>query len=483
MAKTAYEFGGFRFEPFNLRLLHQDQVLSLTGKATDTLLVLVQHPDTLVTKEAVIQAVWPDIAVEENNLNQQISVLRKVLAQTGERELIETVARRGYRFVGPVRAIDVAGLALLTAETPRLEPARRTARAFRWLVVAAAAAIVLAVGLGLGWRWSETWRLQGASRAAEARASELMRANNARGAAAELQEAIRLNPNNAQAYGALAHALNSLAFEVSSSAYRPAGQSPSVEAARRSVELDPNCGECHGTLGMFLFYHDWEWAKSEAHYREAIRLEPDAGGIRASHAMLLSALGRNKEALQEIEFALRQNPYQLTWLGIRASILYLGRQYHEAIAAADQALLIAPKNGGAWETRSKALFLSGRGAEAVKALAQEPFGAYSAALDNAVREGGPEAGLRLLLDATGDWRGKVEHSWRRGPWRALLHDPDGALEEVERAYQARRLNAIYLGVDPVYDGIRNHPRFQKVLEGMGLKDLLGQHGETLDAQR
>lgn len=133
---------------------------------------------------------------------------------------------------------------------------------------------------------------------------------------------------------------------------------------------------------------------------------------------------------------------------------------------------VSNKDNGAWEWRSRALLQLGRGDEALRALAQAPFAEFSADLDRAVREGGGDAGLRRLLELTDDWRGRIDHSWRRGPWRAQLHDLGGALDEVERAVEARRLNAIYIGVDPAYDAVCGHPRFQKVLETMGLKDLL-----------
>jgi tetratricopeptide (TPR) repeat protein len=298
-----------------------------------------------------------------------------------------------------------------------------------------------------------------------------MRAGNAKGAVTELQDAIRLAPGNAQAHSTLAHALNTLAYTDTSSTRRAIGQSPSVAAAERGAALDPSCGPCHGTLGFFLFYHDWQWTRAETHLREAIRLSPDEESIRPSYAMLLSATGRQAEALAEIDLALQKQPYQAGWRVIRTSILYLSRRYADAVAAADETLLIA-RQRGAWEWRSKALFQLDRGAEAVNAMAQDVFAAHSADLDRAVREDGPEAGLRTLLSLTDDWRGRVEHSWRRGPWRAILGDTDGALEEVERAYEARRLNAIYLGVDPVYDRIRSHPRFQKVLTDMGLTAVL-----------
>jgi DNA-binding winged helix-turn-helix (wHTH) protein/Flp pilus assembly protein TadD len=468
MDQVAYEFGGFRFEPFNLRLLYQERVIALTGKSADTLLVLLQHPDTLVTKDALIAAVWPDSVVEENNLNQQISTLRRALAQNGGPELIETVPRRGYRFIGPVRSIDLASPSPLLVDDGAVRVAAGRLRSWKGVT---AGVLALSAGTALGWGWYEGQRVARASRSALERGRTLIREGNSRGAVAELQEAVRLDAGNARAHSTLAHALSNLSSSDSSSARRPAGRSPSVEAAERGVALDPQCGECQGTLGFFLFYHDWQWARADAHFREAIRLAPNQETIRPSYAMLLSVTGRTTQALEEVELALKKRPYQVSWLVIRASILYLARRYPEAIAAADQTLLISNKERGAWEWRSRALFQLGRGVEAVNAQAQEPFASHSAELDRAVREGGTEGGLRKLLEITGDWRGRVEHSWRRGPWRALLNDTEGALEEVERAYEARRLNTIYLGVDPVYDKIRAHPRFQKVLAGMGLEDF------------
>src|SRR5262245_33595049 len=107
MRPIAYEFGdGFRFEPENQRLVHHGQAIPLTGKSADTLPGLIEHAGTLVTKEVLMSAVWPGLAVEENNLNQQISAVRKALGRNGGPDPIETVPRRGYRFVPAVRQVD-----------------------------------------------------------------------------------------------------------------------------------------------------------------------------------------------------------------------------------------------------------------------------------------------------------------------------------------------------------------------------------------
>ena len=78
----------------------------LTPKTAEILLVLVENAGHLVDKDGLMKRVWPDAIVEEGNLNKNISVLRKVLGEwDGRREYIETVPKRGYRFVAPVNEV------------------------------------------------------------------------------------------------------------------------------------------------------------------------------------------------------------------------------------------------------------------------------------------------------------------------------------------------------------------------------------------
>jgi TolB-like protein/Tfp pilus assembly protein PilF len=99
-----YEFDGFRVDPGRRLLLGGDgRPLPLTPKAFDTLIYLVQHSDVVLDKETLMRAVWADTVVEENNLNQCISALRRVLGEKrAEHRYIVTVPGRGYRFVAPV---------------------------------------------------------------------------------------------------------------------------------------------------------------------------------------------------------------------------------------------------------------------------------------------------------------------------------------------------------------------------------------------
>lgn len=99
-----YEFGQFRIDVGERQLLRGEDQIALTPKAFDTLLVLVENCGHALDKKELMEKVWPDSFVEENNLAQNISTLRKALGESENGiKYIETVPRRGYRFVADVR--------------------------------------------------------------------------------------------------------------------------------------------------------------------------------------------------------------------------------------------------------------------------------------------------------------------------------------------------------------------------------------------
>jgi len=105
--KRSYEFDSFRLEAAEYVLLRDGEVVPLTPKVFETLLVLVQNSGHVVDKNELYKQVWQDAFVEETNLTKNISILRKILSEgDGERTYIETVPKRGYRFVVPVRECE-----------------------------------------------------------------------------------------------------------------------------------------------------------------------------------------------------------------------------------------------------------------------------------------------------------------------------------------------------------------------------------------
>jgi len=111
---NVYRFGEFVLDPGRRTLSRADSPVSLTPKAFDLLLFLAQNPNRLVTKEELLQAVWGDSFVEEGNLTQYISHLRKALGDNSEdTRLIVTISRKGYQFTADV---TVAGAADTTKQ-------------------------------------------------------------------------------------------------------------------------------------------------------------------------------------------------------------------------------------------------------------------------------------------------------------------------------------------------------------------------------
>src|SRR5690349_3319898 len=94
-----YSFGSFTLDPAERLLLRDGQPVAVRDKVFETLLQLVRNPGRLLSKEELLEAIWPDAHVSEANLNQSISELRRIL---GDARLIETVPKRGFRFTAAV---------------------------------------------------------------------------------------------------------------------------------------------------------------------------------------------------------------------------------------------------------------------------------------------------------------------------------------------------------------------------------------------
>jgi Tol biopolymer transport system component/DNA-binding winged helix-turn-helix (wHTH) protein len=160
-ANPIYEFGPFLLDLRERLLLKNGQTVPLTPKAFDTLLVLVQNSGHVLEKDELMKEVWPDSFVEEVNLAHNISVLRKALGEAGDK-FIETVPKRGYRFVAGVRELGDDNSRLLIKEHSRSsviieeEAIRanvwnRTAwlrRNARWKVLAAVVVFIALAAIG-----------------------------------------------------------------------------------------------------------------------------------------------------------------------------------------------------------------------------------------------------------------------------------------------------------------------------------------------
>ena len=103
----AYEFGPYRLDLRKRQLTRDNTPIQLTAKAFDTLAVLLTEPGVTLSKSKLMDSVWPEISVEENNLTQQISALRKAFGErASDHKYIVTVSGKGYCFVAPVKKLS-----------------------------------------------------------------------------------------------------------------------------------------------------------------------------------------------------------------------------------------------------------------------------------------------------------------------------------------------------------------------------------------
>ena len=164
VVSVRYAFGDFVLERSQQRVLRSDgSELSLTPRVFSALLLFVENADALLDKDTLMRALWPGLVVEENNLSQTISSLRRALGDEppGSR-YIQTVARRGFRFIAPVTVLEGAGPTLpppATGTTATTNEAlarlhgRRQADKRRWLRRVAAGGMAAGLAGALGWVW------------------------------------------------------------------------------------------------------------------------------------------------------------------------------------------------------------------------------------------------------------------------------------------------------------------------------------------
>jgi pimeloyl-ACP methyl ester carboxylesterase len=114
-----YQFGQFQLDVADRRLLQSGEAVQLRAKVFDTLCILVENHGRLVRKDELMRRLWPDTVVEENNLDHNVSQLRRVLGENGSgQKFIQTVPRQGYRFVADVTSRNGDSGTAVSTETP-----------------------------------------------------------------------------------------------------------------------------------------------------------------------------------------------------------------------------------------------------------------------------------------------------------------------------------------------------------------------------
>lgn len=465
------EFGAFRLDVPERRLWRHGELVTLTPKTFDLLLILVSEPGRLLEKAMLLQALWPDTFVEENNLADNVSRLRKALGE-GEAgcKYIETVPKRGYRFLAEIRTPPAAPEPSVPAHAPLPKLARRR---FPWVVAATVSTLALLAVGGLSLGLSLTRRLEREKR--EFRGDFLVTRwtePETRRGIQEFKEAVAFHPTSASAHSGLVTGWMMLADLHAS----PREVVPLAQASlTRALELDPSYAPAHLSLALVKHQYEWDWTGAEQEFRRAIALDPSHLPSHTLYGWFLTATGRFQEAEAAMRHTLHADPLNDFGHWTLGLAHYHQRRYDEAAEQYRRALGIDPRSYWphmllGWALSQKGLHQSALDSlrEALR-LNDNPQVLASLAHAQAAAGNIVEA-RRLREDLLTAAKHRYVSPYDLATVHAALRDIPAALAALEQAEEHRcGWLPLWLRHDPKFDSLRRESRFQRLCARIGPK--------------
>ena len=284
----------------------------------------------------------------------------------------------------------------------------------------------------------------------------------------EFDAALEREPEYAAVHGWRGMAYSALAFSASSPVRRREYAELGRASAERALELDRQLGVAHAVIAWQTFAHDWDFARAERLYRDALEIDPNNWWLHWGYAELLSALGRHDEAIARINKAQEIDPVNPLVEVERTAVYNHAGQYQKALKVVDRALEVMPNHQELHDRRVGILEHLNRFAQAIDA--RERYGLVvkreydAAAHRKAWQEHGERGYWQWLLENPGWKTGRIS----RARVRARLGHEAEALDLLAQAIQERRPASVYIGVFPEFRSLANRPRFQQLLQKIGL---------------
>jgi serine/threonine-protein kinase len=254
----------------------------------------------------------------------------------------------------------------------------------------------------------------------------------------------------------------------------PSEATPKAKAAAlRALELDGTLAEAHAALATVRTWGEWAWEQAEPGFRRAIALNPKLPGMRISFSHFLMFTGHSEEALAQAESALELDPLNATAQSFYGmDLMFVGRT-DEAIAQFQKVLLTAPDHplahSGLWSAFHQKQMYDEALEEVQTVYRNRGDREIVEALERGFAEGGYEAAMTLTAEiSVARSRESYVAPMRIARLYAHAGNHDLTIDWLERAFEAREPNLPYIGVVPVFGGLRNDPRFVDLLRRMNL---------------
>ena len=482
----AATFGPFRLDLITGELQRSGIALKLQPQPAKLLVLLVEHAGQLVTRDQIRRAVWGDDTFVDfdQSVNFCIRQIRNALRDQADTPCyVETVPRRGYRFVAPVQSVtDSNDSGGSTDQVSRPRAVRPHQLAWGALAVLLTAS---AVTFGI-LRFSRA--PEGPKRAQAEQEVELGRyflnkftATDTLAAIERFEAAARIDTRNARAFAGMAEAYNQLGTVFIASRRPPNARLLAVRAAVQAIQLDPNLAEAYAALG-YTTMHEFDWEQAAACLRRALALDPQCVPAHLTYAGFLAARRRSAEAVAEARRAVDLAPASVRPRLVLAWMLNFDRHYEDAERELQTVLQMDGSYAMAHFRLGQVRIITRRWHEAIAPL--------ESAVEITHRA---PAALGLLAMAYGgdgrraDAEHLVDELERRAadenvPPGALLlgflavNDKARAIDMLQRGYDERDNYEINIAADPLMDPLRDEPRFQALCQRV-------LRGTRLDASR
>ncbi len=281
------------------------------------------------------------------------------------------------------------------------------------------------------------------------------------------QEAIRKDPQYAQAYAGLADAYDLLG---GGRYMRPSEARPLAKAAAlKALELDETLGEAHTALAS-IYYDDADLPASEREFKRALELSPGYATAHHWYAWYLAAVGRHDDAIRHVLIAQEREPFSLPIRTNTGFFHYLAGKYDRAIELCRSVLGLDPKHSGALECVAQSYLEIGRYEDALKELRRSDD-VDQAELGYALAVAGRTAEARKLL---ADWHERARKGYVAPYDFAVVYtgldDRNAAFEWLEKARTEKDSRLVTIKVHPRFKKLRGDPRFAQLLQRMGLEN-------------
>jgi tetratricopeptide (TPR) repeat protein len=482
-------FGVFELEPRSGELRKRGARVRLQEKPRRILELLLRQPGQAVTRDELRATLWPaNVFVDfDHNLNSAMTKLRDALGDSAASpRFIETLPR-GYRFIAPV-SVGQPVSSSSSVHNARAEPAAAEptpARTRGWWVAPSALVAVAALLCVVSIVVVQTRRL-GAAASTRAVNPDVYEAyskgryfldkspGGLQKGISYFQQAIAMDATYAPAFAGLADAYGQLGWGLSSVTPPTEAYPKALAAANRALELDERLAAAHVALARIRWKYEWNWRAAEEELRRGIELDPDSMAAHESYFDFLSALGRHSEALVELRRAASLDPVSLT---INYDFgLHFARtgEFALAVERLKQAIDLDPTSGFVHHVLGELYAERGMFPDAVAELqrALDLSGTvphFVAALAS-VRgmSGDRDAAVSGLASIQALARRQYVSQYDRALLYASIGRHEEALTSLERAYEERDPWLSMIRVQPRMEVLAGEPRFQAILQRIGL---------------